>query len=168
MKNRTMLEKIHAKVQDWAQARQTVASWKRDGQRVVFTNGCFDLLHYGHIHYLAQARELGDRLAIGLNADSSVRRLKGAGRPINDEHTRRLMLAALECVDLVVVFEQDTPFELISLLTPDVLVKGGDYRPEDIVGADVVLAAGGEVRSLPYIEGYSTTAIEARIRSSGS
>ncbi|MCB0547583.1 MAG: D-glycero-beta-D-manno-heptose 1-phosphate adenylyltransferase [Phaeodactylibacter sp.] len=159
-----MLEKIKAKIQSWEQARHTVEGWKKQGLRVVFTNGCFDLLHYGHIHYLAQARDQGGRLVVGLNSDASVRRLKGANRPINDEPGRQLMLAALECVDLVVSFEQDTPFELISLLLPDVLVKGGDYLPADIVGSDVVMSRGGEVKALPYIEGYSTTAIEAKIR----
>ncbi len=159
-----MLKKINAKIQGWEQARRTVAGWKEQGLRVVFTNGCFDLLHYGHIHYLAQAREQGGRLVVGLNGDASVRRLKGPNRPINDEPTRQLLLAAMECVDLVVAFGQDTPFELISLLLPDVLVKGGDYRPEDIVGADVVMAAGGEVRILPYIGGYSTSSTEAKIR----
>ncbi|MCB0558948.1 MAG: D-glycero-beta-D-manno-heptose 1-phosphate adenylyltransferase [Lewinellaceae bacterium] len=163
-----MLQKIKAKIQSWEQARRTVEGWKRQGLKVVFTNGCFDLLHYGHIHYLAQAREQGERLVIGLNSDASVRRLKGPNRPINDEPTRQLLLAALECVDLVTTFEQDTPLELISLLLPDVLVKGGDYRPEDIVGADVVLAQGGEVKALPYIEGHSTTAIEAKIREKDS
>lgn len=163
-----MLQKIKAKIQSWEQARRTVEGWKRQGLKVVFTNGCFDLLHYGHIHYLAQAREQGERLVIGLNSDASVRRLKGPNRPINDEPTRQLLLAALECVDLVATFEQDTPLELISLLLPDVLVKGGDYRPEDIVGADVVLAQGGEVKALPYIEGHSTTAIEAKIREKDS
>ena len=163
-----MLEKIKAKIQTWEQARRTVEEWKEQGLRVVFTNGCFDLLHYGHIHFLAEAREQGGRLVIGLNSDASVRRLKGPNRPINDEPTRQLLLAALECVDLVTTFEQDTPLELISLLLPDVLVKGGDYRPEDIVGADVVLAQGGEVKALPYIEGHSTTAIEAKIREKDS
>lgn len=162
-----MLQKIKNKIQDWAQARRTVEGWKAGGQRVVFTNGCFDLLHYGHIHYLAQAREQGGRLVVGLNSDASVRRLKGQGRPINTESTRQMVMAALECVDLVVVFEQDTPLELISLLLPDVLVKGGDYRPEDIAGSDIVTARGGEVRVLPYIEGYSTTSIEKKIRQKG-
>ncbi|HQU59731.1 MAG TPA: D-glycero-beta-D-manno-heptose 1-phosphate adenylyltransferase [Saprospiraceae bacterium] len=159
-----MLEKIHGKIQNWEMARQTVHNWREAGQQVVFTNGCFDLLHYGHIHYLAQARDLGNKLVVGLNADSSVRRLKGPNRPINDEPTRQLLLAALECVDLVVVFEQETPFDLIRLLEPNILVKGGDYRPEDIVGADVVLAGGGVIKTLPYIEGDSTTAIERKIR----
>ncbi|MCB0586020.1 MAG: D-glycero-beta-D-manno-heptose 1-phosphate adenylyltransferase [Phaeodactylibacter sp.] len=159
-----MLQKIKGKIQSWEQAKQSVEAWREKGLRTVFTNGCFDLLHYGHIHYLAQARELGDKLVVGLNSDASVRRLKGAGRPINDEPSRQLMLAALECVDLAVTFEQDTPLELITLLLPDILVKGGDYQPGDIVGADVVIARGGEVKALPYIEGYSTSAIEARIR----
>lgn len=163
-----MLEKIRAKIQTWDTARQSVEGWQRQGLKVVFTNGCFDLLHYGHIHYLAQAREQGDKLVIGLNSDASVRRLKGAGRPINNALTREFLLAALECVDLVVVFEQDTPLELIQLLSPDVLLKGGDYQPEDIVGASHVLARGGEVKALPYIEGHSTTAIEQKIRREGA
>ncbi len=158
-------KKIASKIQDWNGIRQTVTAWKAAGERVVFTNGCFDLLHYGHIHYLAQARDLGDRLVIGLNSADSVRRLKGTHRPINDETTREFLLAALEFVDAVVVFEQDTPLELIRVVMPDVLVKGGDWQPKDIVGSDIVLASGGEVRSLPYIEGYSTTAIEQKIRS---
>lgn len=130
---------------------------------IVFTNGCFDLLHYGHLHYLSAARELGDRLIVGLNSAASVSRLKGPHRPINDEATRQHLLAALEVVDAVVVFEEDTPLELIRNIMPDILVKGGDWKPEQIVGSQLVLEAGGQVRSLPYIEGYSTTAIEAKI-----
>jgi D-glycero-beta-D-manno-heptose 1-phosphate adenylyltransferase len=164
----SMLETIRAKIQTWDAARQRIAAWQQQGLQVVFTNGCFDLLHYGHIHYLAQAREEGDRLVIGLNSDASVQRLKGAGRPINPETTREFLLAALECVDLVVVFEQDTPLELIQLLRPDVLVKGGDYRPEDIVGAQEVLAGGGQVKTLPFVEGHSTTAIAQKIRREGA
>lgn len=156
--------RIADKIQTWDQIRVTVESWKAAGQKIVFTNGCFDILHYGHIHYLAQARDLGDRLVIGLNSTASVRRLKGPHRPINDEATRQTLLAALEFVDAVVVFEQDTPYELIKTVQPDVLVKGGDWRPEQIVGADLVLAGGGEVKSLPFVEGYSTTAIEEKIK----
>ncbi|MDX1939410.1 MAG: D-glycero-beta-D-manno-heptose 1-phosphate adenylyltransferase [Saprospiraceae bacterium] len=158
------IEKISAKIQDWKQIQVTVEEWKAAQQKVVFTNGCFDILHYGHIHYLAQARDLGDKLVIGLNSKNSVCRLKGPNRPINDETTRQYLLASLEFVDAVVVFEQDTPLELIQIILPDVLVKGGDWQPKDIVGSDIVLANGGEVRSLPYIEGYSTTAIEQKIR----
>ena len=138
--------------------------WKKHNRKVVFTNGCFDLLHYGHIQYLAQARELGDALIIGLNAAASVRRLKGPGRPINDEATRLWQMAALQFVDMVVPFEADTPADLINLLVPDILVKGGDYKASEIVGAEIVLQNGGEVRVLPYIQGYSTTSIEEKIR----
>lgn len=161
-----MIEKIKAKIKDRAGAAQQRDAWQQQGQKVVFTNGCFDLLHYGHIHYLAQARELGDVLIIGLNAADSVRRLKGPNRPINDETTRLWQMAALQFVDMVVPFEEDTPAALIELLKPDVLVKGGDYEVSSIVGADTVLQNGGEVRVLPYIEGYSTTSLEAKIRNS--
>ena len=157
------LEQLKNKIQTTEQARRTRAAWQTAGEKVVFTNGCFDLLHYGHIHYLAQARELGHRLIIGLNSTDSVRRLKGPRRPINDEFTRSHLLAALAVVDLVVVFEEDTPLDLIKALEPDVLVKGGDWKPEQIVGSDIVLARGGEVLSLPYIDGYSTTNIEKTI-----
>ncbi len=156
---------IQAKIQDWAQIRDTVTEWKVQGQKVVFTNGCFDILHYGHIHYLSEASDLGDQLIIGLNSAASVSRLKGPHRPINDELTRQHLLAALEFVSAVVVFEQDTPYDLIQTIVPDVLVKGGDWQPQDIVGSDIVLAQGGEVKSLPYIQGYSTTNIEQKIRS---
>jgi D-glycero-beta-D-manno-heptose 1-phosphate adenylyltransferase len=159
-----MFETIAQKVQSWERIRATAAGWRAEGQRIVFTNGCFDILHYGHIHYLAQARDLGDRLVVGLNSETSVRRLKGPGRPINDELTRQHLLAALAFVDAVVVFEQDTPYDLIAWLEPDILVKGGDWKPEAIVGADLVMEKGGTVRSLPYVEGYSTTRIEQKIK----
>jgi len=159
------LPEIAAKIMDWKQAQQRCAAWKDAGETVVFTNGCFDILHYGHLHYLAQARDLGDRLIVGMNAASSVSRLKGAHRPINDETTRTMLMASLAFVDAVVLFEEDTPLGLIQLLLPDVLVKGGDWRPDQIVGSEVVLEHGGQVLSLPFIEGYSTTAIEEKIRS---
>lgn len=159
-----MLTKIRAKIQNWQTAKNTVSNWQRLQQKVVFTNGCFDLLHYGHLHYLAEARSLGDRLVIGLNSTESVRRLKGKHRPINDAQTRRTMLAAFEFVDLVVEFSEDTPFELIKTLHPDVLVKGGDYEIKNIVGANFVQNNGGKVLTLPFIEGYSTTNIEQKIR----
>lgn len=157
---------IQGKIQSWPQAEQTVLTRKNQGHKVVFTNGCFDLLHYGHIHYLSAARDLGDFLVVGVNASDSIRRLKGPNRPIQDDATRLHLLAALEPVDLVVVFEQDTPLDLIQLLMPDVLVKGGDWPARQIVGAAEVLAAGGEVQSLPFVPGYSTTAIEVKIKSS--
>ncbi len=158
-------QNIKNKIQDWVQIKKTVTHWKSNNYKIVFTNGCFDLLHYGHIHYLAEARDLGDKLIVGLNSAASVKRLKGDNRPINDELTRQHLLAALEMVDAVVVFEQDTPYELIKIILPDILVKGGDWQPPQIVGSDIVLANHGEVKSLPYVEGYSTTNIEKKIRS---
>ncbi|HJQ67397.1 MAG TPA: D-glycero-beta-D-manno-heptose 1-phosphate adenylyltransferase [Blastocatellia bacterium] len=136
---------------------------RREGLTLVFTNGCFDLLHPGHVRYLKQARALGDALAIGLNSDSSVRALKGAGRPILNQHERAEVMAALEAVDYVVVFDDETPRSLIAELTPDVLVKGGDWGIDQIVGRDEVEAAGGRVLSLPFVEGLSTTDIIGRI-----
>lgn len=159
-----MIKEIEAKILDWKAAQKQRQAWQSLDKKVVFTNGCFDLLHYGHIQYLAQARELGDALIIGLNSAASVSRLKGPGRPINDEITRLWQMAALQFVDMVVPFEADTPADLINLLRPDVLVKGGDYEISEIVGADSVLQSGGEVRVLPYINGYSTTSIEEKIR----
>ncbi|MFN3874994.1 MAG: D-glycero-beta-D-manno-heptose 1-phosphate adenylyltransferase [Flavobacteriales bacterium] len=139
--------------------------WRMKGDRIVFTNGCFDILHRGHVEYLQEAAVLGDRLVIGLNSDASVRRQgKGGDRPFNDEQARAKVLAALRGVDAVVIFEEDTPKELIRALEPDVLVKGGDWPEDRIVGADVVRARGGEVRSLKLVEGYSTTALVDRIR----
>ena len=159
-----MIKKIQAKILNWEQAEKKVSGWKEKNERIVFTNGCFDLLHFGHLHYLADARNLGERLVIGLNSEDSVRRLKGPHRPINDEISRKFQLASLEFVDAVVVFEQDTPYDLIALLQPDILVKGGDWKPDQIVGSDIVLSKGGTVKSLPFIEGYSTTLIEKKIK----
>ena len=133
--------------------------WKKEGKKVVFTNGVFDLLHKGHIFSLTQAAKEGDVLVIGLNSDSSVRRLKGDSRPINDQDSRALLLAALSMVDAVVIFEEDTPLELIKMIMPDTLVKGGDYTVEQVAGAKEVIANGGKVVINPIIEGYSTSAI---------
>lgn len=146
--------------------RRRLAAERRAGRRIVFTNGVFDLLHPGHVRYLRAARRLGDRLVVGLNSDRSVRRLgKGPGRPLVRQRDRAEVLAALEMVDYVVIFDGDTPHELIGALRPDVLVKGGDWTVERIVGADLVLARGGTVKSLRFAPGYSTTAIVRRIRS---
>ena len=139
---------------------------KRNGKRVVFTNGCFDLLHPGHIRILEQARQLGDILVVGLNSDASVRKLKGEGRPVLPEQERAEILAALEAVDAVVIFDAPTPQEVIARLLPDVLVKGGDWPGDEIVGREEVEAAGGRVVSVPVVEGYSTTAILRKIRES--
>ena len=138
--------------------------WKAEGKKVVFTNGVFDLLHIGHITYMAKAAELGDKLIIGLNADSSVKRIKGEDRPVNDQNSRALLLSALFFVDAVVVFEEDTPHNLISTLLPDVLVKGADYAIENIAGGKEVIANGGEVKTIEFVEGYSSTNIIRRIK----
>lgn len=144
---------------------QLVARFSRPrSARVVFTNGCFDLLHRGHVEYLFAARALGDCLVVGLNTDASVRRLKGPERPLVAESDRAVVIAALECVDAVTLFDEDTPRELIAALLPDVLVKGGDYTLDRIVGREEVEAAGGEVRVLPFLDGRSTTSLIHRIR----
>lgn len=137
---------------------------KRAGKRLVFTNGCFDLLHAGHVRYLSEARALGDALVVALNSDRSVRALKGEGRPILKHQERAEVIAALEAVDYVIIFDEETPRELIAALLPDVLVKGGDWPLDEIVGRDEVEAAGGRVLSLPYVEGSSTTEIIERIK----
>jgi D-beta-D-heptose 7-phosphate kinase/D-beta-D-heptose 1-phosphate adenosyltransferase len=140
-----------------------LAADRQAGKSIVFTNGCFDILHAGHVRYLVQAKTLGDLLVVGLNGDDSVSRLKGPGRPLNTEHDRALLLAALASVDYVVRFSEDTPLALIERLRPDVLVKGGDYRAEDVVGADVVTRAHGIVRIIPFLEGKSTSGLIDRI-----
>lgn len=134
------------------------------GRRVVFTNGCFDILHRGHVAYLNEARAQGDILVVGLNSDESVKRLKGPDRPVNNQDDRRYMLLNLRAVDHVVIFNEDTPYELIKSLMPQILVKGGDWKPEQIVGSDLVLAAGGEVKSLQFIEGHSTSKIISKVQ----
>jgi len=157
---KTLLNKIF----DLTSLKAIVKSWQ-DGQlKVVFTNGVFDLVHIGHITYLAKAAELGHKLIIGLNSDNSVKRLKGPERPINDQNNRAALLAALFFVDAVVVFDEDTPLNLISCLLPDILVKGADYSVENIVGAKEVIANGGEVKTINFVEGYSSTSIIQKIR----
>jgi D-glycero-beta-D-manno-heptose 1-phosphate adenylyltransferase len=133
-------------------------------KRIVFTNGCFDILHRGHVTYLAEARKLGDLLVVGLNSDASVRRLKGTQRPINNEEDRKYVLSQLRSVDLVEIFTTDTPLELILKVRPKILVKGGDWQIEQIVGAQQVLAAGGDVFSLNFVDGYSTSSVIHKIQ----
>jgi len=142
---------------------RALAADRAAGRRTVFTNGCFDILHTGHVQYLQQASALGDILVVAINSDESVRRLKGAGRPINPQGDRATVLAALACVDHVVVFGEDTPVRLVELLRPDVYVKGGDYDVATLPEAPVVSAYGGQVRILPYLDGRSTTAILDRL-----
>lgn len=149
-------------VVDQDELLRRVAEARRRGERLVMTNGCFDVLHRGHITYLEQAKQLGDRLIVAVNDDASVRRLKGPGRPVNSAADRMALLAAMRCVDWVVGFSEDTPSRLIERVLPDVLVKGGDYRPEDIAGYEAVTAAGGEVRVLDFVQGYSTSTLLTR------
>jgi D-beta-D-heptose 7-phosphate kinase/D-beta-D-heptose 1-phosphate adenosyltransferase len=149
---------------DWKVLDERLASWRAEDRRIGFTNGVFDLLHPGHVKVLAQARAACDRLVVGLNSDASVRRLKGKNRPIQNEQARAQVLAALEAVDLVAVFEQDAPIELIRRVRPRVLVKGGDYRRDQVVGHDVVIEQGGEVILVDLVPGFSTTQIVQRSR----
>ncbi len=145
------------------QIAQTAAALRLQGKKIVFTNGCFDILHAGHVAYLEQARQLGDVLIVGLNSDASVSRLKGPLRPVNREGDRARVIAGLRSVDYVAIFSEDTPYELIDAIRPDILVKGGDWRPEDIVGSNLVLASGGKVLSLDFVAGLSSTALMRRI-----
>ncbi len=137
---------------------------RRSGKKIVFTNGCFDILHVGHARYLHQARKLGDALVIGINTDASVRKLKGQERPVNSQRDRAEVLGSLACVDCVVLFGEPTPMSLIQRVRPDVLVKGGDWKKKDIVGGDFVESCGGRVISLPHVRGFSTTAILQTIK----
>lgn len=153
-------DKIYASAQE---GLPIVNTWKTAGEKVVFTNGCFDIVHLGHLDYLEKARQLGDRLVIGLNTDDSIKRLKGSTRPIIPQVARARLLAALEFVDAVILFSDDTPFELIKTLLPNMLTKGNDYTVDNIVGADVVLANGGSVETIELVEGYSTSSIIDKI-----
>ncbi|MEO6025631.1 MAG: D-glycero-beta-D-manno-heptose 1-phosphate adenylyltransferase [Candidatus Binatia bacterium] len=155
------------KIVDRATAVARVADARRDGKRIVFTNGCFDLMHVGHVRYLAAARDTGDMLVVAINDDASVRRLKGPERPLVPEDARAEVLAALAAVDLVTTFGEDTPAEVITALLPDVLVKGADWAPEQVVGREVVEAHGGRVSLIPVVEGFSTTALVERLRRHG-
>jgi len=144
-----------------------VEKLKRENKKIVFTNGCFDIIHAGHVIYLFEAKALGDVLVVGLNSNVSVKRLKGEKRPLNPEKDRAVVLSALEPVDYVTLFDEDTPYELITALKPDILVKGGDYNQDTIVGADIVENSGGKVEVVPLLEGRSTSALIEKIRELG-
>ncbi|WP_373512065.1 D-glycero-beta-D-manno-heptose 1-phosphate adenylyltransferase [Persicitalea sp.] len=154
------------KIRQLSEAITQVADWQRAGQKVVFTNGCFDIVHLGHIDYLEKARALGDRLVLGLNTDASVSRLKGPNRPVVNEYARARLMAALAFVDTVILFDEPTPQTLIEALKPDILVKGDDYTLETIVGADFVIKNGGTVETVALVPGYSTTSLIAKIKKS--
>lgn len=162
--SRNIEQTLLDKISDLSSLKSKVETWKKEGKKIVFTNGVFDLVHIGHITYLSKAAELGDKLIIGLNADSSVKRIKGESRPINAQDSRAALLASFFFVDAVVVFEEDTPLNLISTLLPDVLIKGADYTIDNIVGSKEVLANGGQVQTITFVEGYSSTSIIQKIR----
>lgn len=157
------LEVLSNKILSGPALERNLAIWRFQDKKIVFTNGCFDILHLGHIDYLAKAADLGHVLIIGLNTDASVSRIKGPQRPLQDQDSRAMVLAALGFVTAVVLFDEETPYELIKLVRPDFLVKGADYKPEEIVGYDIVTAKGGKVVPLEFLEGYSTTGIVEKI-----
>jgi len=158
------MEEYRKKIKDLSDLKKDIETLKAQGKRIVFTNGCFDLLHPGHARYLYAARQLGDYLVVAVNTDRSVKIIKGASRPVQSQDERMELLAALSFVDAVVLFDEDNPLNLIEHLVPDVLVKGGDRTEDRIVGADVVRKAGGTVKSLPFVTGYSTTALIEKIK----
>lgn len=166
MINMGEMTQIMSKIKSRAEAIEKVKEWVKSNEKLVFTNGCFDLVHRGHVDYLSRAKDLGTKLILGLNTDASVRRLKGPDRPIVDEQSRAILIAALQFIDMVVLFDEDTPYELIKALQPDVLVKGSDYDAKDIVGYDILMAKGGSVETIDFVEGFSTTNIVERIKTS--
>ncbi len=150
---------IENKIMTRENAKVQIKKWQNKGEKVVFTNGCFDILHAGHIRYLSKAKSIGDHLVIGLNTDNSVKKLKGTNRPLQNEQDRALILAGLEAVDLVVLFGEDTPLEIITFLKPDILVKGSDYSIDNIVGAKEIVQWGGKVETIEFVNGKSTSLI---------
>ena len=150
---------MNSKIKSASVLRRIFGSVEKRRKKIVFTNGCFDILHRGHVEYLARARKLGDVLVVGLNSDRSVRAIKGKGRPMNTAMDRAAVLSALAAVDYITIFDDTTPAKLISKLRPDVLAKGGDWKTRDIVGSDLVMSYGGRVLSLPFVDGFSTTAL---------
>jgi len=153
------LQIAESKILNSEELKIRILEWKKNNDVIVFTNGCFDVMHYGHINYLSKAASLGDKLIIGLNSDSSVKKLKGESRPINSEYARAMMLASMIFVDTVVFFSEETPENLIKQVIPNILVKGGDYKINNIVGADFVIDNGGKVEIIPFVNGYSSTNI---------
>lgn len=163
--NMTHLDAIKNRMPDMAELKRMIARWRLLDKKIVFTNGCFDILHYGHIDYLSKAADFGDVLIVGVNSDESVKKLnKGASRPIQNEQSRLFTVASLHFVSVAILFNEDTPLNLITEIQPDVIVKGGDYKDSEIAGADVVKARGGEVKIVDFVQGYSTTDIEKRIK----
>jgi D-beta-D-heptose 7-phosphate kinase/D-beta-D-heptose 1-phosphate adenosyltransferase len=167
LRQAAVMEDYRKKIKDVSSLKKEIEAFKAQGKRIVFTNGCFDLLHPGHMRYLYAARQMGDYLVVAVNTDRSVKIIKGVNRPIQSQDERTELLAALSFVDAVVLFDEDDPLKVIQRLVPNVLVKGGDWTEDKIIGADVVKRAGGVVKSLPFVAGYSTTALIEKIRGSG-
>ena len=163
MRTRRRLLRFESKIKSLGTLTKLTRALQRAGKRIVFTNGCFDILHLGHVSYLQEARNKGDVLVVGINSDRSVKRLKGAGRPVVAEKQRASVVAALEAVDYVVIFSEDTPEQVIQTITPDVLVKGGDWKIEDIIGGRFVIGNGGKVFSIKFVKGFSTTSLIKKI-----
>jgi rfaE bifunctional protein nucleotidyltransferase chain/domain len=157
-----LTDKIESKILPLDELLQRIKFWRALSEKIIFTNGCFDILHEGHIHLLSECRGMGGMVIIGLNSDASVKRLKGKERPINKQHSRAVLLSAIEFVDAVTIFNESTPEKLIHSIKPDILVKGGDWKKKDIVGADFVETYGGAVKTIPYLKGFSTTGILAK------
>jgi rfaE bifunctional protein nucleotidyltransferase chain/domain len=157
------ITKIEQRIVKLGTVCNQLEQWKKENKKIVFTNGCFDLVHRGHLDYLAKAAALGDKLIVGLNTDNSVKRLKGSSRPIVDEYSRAFLLASLCFVDAVMLFDEDTPYNLIQTVQPDILVKGADYQADNIVGADIVKQKGGEIITLEFLAGFSTSAMVEKI-----
>ena len=151
-------------IEDWDKLTNELNELKSQGKRIIFTNGCFDILHLGHVSYLKQAKELGDILVLALNTDDSVKKLKGDSRPINNQQDRALVINELKSIDYVTFFSEDTPYNIIKTLKPNIIAKGGDYSPEQVVGKDIVERYGGKVEIIPFVEGKSTTNIVNRMR----
>ena len=160
------LKKIGHKICRYKKLISKVDSWKESGDKIVFTNGCFDIIHKGHIELLARSADLGEKLIVGLNSDNSIQKIKGKSRPIIDEDSRALLLAALSFVDAVILFSEETPIKLITDIKPDILAKGGDYEKKSIIGHDIIKKNGGEVIVIPYIDGFSSTNIINKIKKS--
>lgn len=160
------ISRLKSKILSFSALKNQLIKWRNVNEKIVFTNGCFDLLHLGHVDYLAKARDLGNRLVVGLNTDASIMRLKGSSRPIKNEQSRVALLAGMAFVDAVVLFNEETPIKLISMIKPDVLVKGGDYEVKDIVGHEIVLNNKGKVCTIDFVDGYSSSALIEKVKTS--
>ena len=158
------LNKLKAKIFNTKDLSKIINEWRLNGDKIVFTNGCFDLIHLGHLEILARSADLGDKLIVGINSDMSIKKIKGSSRPIIEEDSRAKQLAAIEFIDAVILFNEDTPYDLINILKPDVLTKGGDYKKNDIVGNQLINKQQGEVVIIPLTHGYSTTSILEKIK----